>query len=77
MSTEDVVQDKNLNGFNHPLTAGIGQFPARENSRKRDAMMTPFPCLFLHDARVQENEALSATNRGKGWENIEFESPFP
>ena len=46
-------------------TAGIAQFPARENSRKMDAMTTPFPCLFLNHARVQENEAFSATNRGK------------
>ena len=48
-----------------PNTAGIAQFPARENSRKRDAMTTPSPCLFLNHARVQENEAFSGTNRGK------------
>ena len=58
-------------------TAGIAQLPARENARKRDAMTTPFPPLFLQDARVHENEAFSATNRGKGWENIQFHCHIP
>ena len=38
-----VVTDKTAAKFMRKVTAGNAQFPARETSRERDAMMTPFP----------------------------------